>query len=104
METKRLTFGKRQISKIAREYGFWIEFSCMYDTFPTTFFGRINEEENGAYFSNIAKDINGEPIVLVGREDDRFENPEHVAEYFNLWRNEFWKAYPKFNSAIMNND
>jgi hypothetical protein len=89
---------KTQIRKIAKEYGFWVEFSAMYDTFPTTIFGRIDDEEGDAYFSGEARDKNGVQIDLICGEDDRFEKAEHAHRYFKHLRDKFWDAYPEFKN------
>ena len=66
-------FGKRQIKKIAKEYGFWIEFSAIYGEGSWyTMFQRINKKEAHAY--SMDKNEFGDPIDYVYGEEDRFEN------------------------------
>lgn len=113
MKTKNeKVFGKSQIKAIAKKYGFWVEFSDMYETYPSTMYGRIDNKEDDAYFSGGPKreEISGsspdeqeayfKKYSLSCGEEDRFESIKHTDDYFKFHRNCFWEAYPEFKNHI----
>lgn len=111
MITKNETeFGKDQIQSSANEYGFWVKFLDCYETRSTTMFGRIDYNENDAYFSGGPKRVNIDNMNLLKKnaylskysltcmEEVRFESELHARDYFRHHRDRFWKTYPKFKN------
>jgi len=112
MITKKETvFGKSQIKSIAKQYGFWIEFSAPDADWPIMNFGRMDDDENEAYFSGGPNNADvytkmSEPernaylnkYNLTCAEIDPFETDEITRYYFSSLRDQFLETYPEFKN------